>query len=207
MKTVLCYGDSNTWGAAPMTSWDEQPRHGLHQRWTGVLQQALGADWQVIAEGLPGRTTVLKDPIDGDHLSGLAYLRPCLESHKPIDVVVLMLGTNDFKRRFGMAAEDVAAGVARLFAEIAATLPGPAAPRLVLLAPPQIRVTGIFTTTYAGAEEKFAPLPALLRALAARQGAAFLDLAEIVEVSPVDGIHLEAEAHQTIGTAIAELLR
>lgn len=97
MKTALCYGDSNTWGCVPMGSLSDDARHEEARRWPNVMQKALGADWRAIAEGLPGRTTVHDDPVEGGHLSGLAYLRPCLESHRPLDVVLLMLGTNDFK--------------------------------------------------------------------------------------------------------------
>lgn len=203
MRTVLCYGDSNTWGAAPMINWDDQPRYSPDVRWTGALQRELGADWQVIAEGLPGRTTVLDDPVDGEHLSGLRYLRPCLDSHKPIDVLVLMLGTNDFKRRFGTEAEDVVFGIDRLLREVAFVLPAPATPQIILVCPPPIMVTGIFTTMYAGAEQKFAPLPRLLADLAAGRGAVFVDAGTIIRGSLVDGIHLEPDAHGTLGKAIA----
>jgi len=204
MKTVLCFGDSNTWGAVPVTRMDESPRHPPSVRWPGVMQAALGADWQVIAEGLPGRTTVLEDPIEGEYLSGRLSLRPCLESHKPLDLVVLMLGTNDFKRRFNLVAEDVAAGVGRLLAEIRqfAALATPP-PRVLLVCPPPIRVAGIFTTMFAGADERFRPLPALLQALAARQGAAYVDAGNLIRASADDGIHYDAEAHGILGRALA----
>ncbi|MGN6099907.1 MAG: SGNH/GDSL hydrolase family protein [Devosia sp.] len=207
MRTVLCYGDSNTWGAVPMTRWDDQPRYDPETRWTGVLQRELGPDWQVVAEGLPARTTVLDDPVDGPHLSGLRYLRPCLESHRPIDVLVLMLGTNDFKRRFGMEAEDVAFGIERLLREVTFALPAPQTPRVVLVCPPPIVVTGIFTTMYEGADRKFGPLPALLAELARARGTGFLDAGAIIRSSPVDGIHWEAAAHGAMGRAVAPLVR
>jgi len=206
MKTVLCFGDSNTWGAVPMARMDEAPRHPRAERWPGVLQAELGAGWQVVAEGLPGRTTVLEDPIEGEHLSGRLYLRPCLDSHKPLDLIVLMLGTNDFKRRFGLEAEDVAAGVGRLLAEIRQFAHGATpAPQVLLVCPPPIQVTGIFTTMFAGAAERFRPLPALLRALAAKEGASYFDAGSIIQASPLDGIHYDAAAHGTLGRAIARL--
>ena len=97
MRRILCFGDSNTWGYDPATGerFDEQTR------WTGVLQAALGGDYTVIEEGLNGRTTVWDDPIEG-HKNGHEYLVPCLETHRPLDLVVLMLGTNDLKRRFSL---------------------------------------------------------------------------------------------------------
>jgi len=75
-------------------------RFDREERWTGVLAQTLGAGWKIVEEGLPARTTVHDDPIEGRHKNGLSYLRPCLESHLPVDVVVLMLGPNDLKARF-----------------------------------------------------------------------------------------------------------
>jgi lysophospholipase L1-like esterase len=82
MKTVLCYGDSNTWGYDPVS----QSRFDIHTRWAGVARDLLGSDWHVIEEGLNGRTTVWDDPIEGDK-NGKTYLPPCLATHRPLDVV------------------------------------------------------------------------------------------------------------------------
>jgi len=109
MKTVLCYGDSNTWGYDPTS----KERFAPETRWTGVLAESLGVAFRVIEEGLNGRTTVWDDPIEG-HKNGQTYLVPCLASHKPIDLVVLMLGTNDLKMRFSVPADDIARGVGLL---------------------------------------------------------------------------------------------
>ena len=122
MKTVLCYGDSNTWGFDPAT----RTRFPPHVRWTGVLGQRLGDGYQVIEEGLNGRTTRWDDPIEPDR-NGLAYLRPCVESHQPLDLIVIMLGTNDLKRRFDLSASDIAqsaAGVAEMGRRFAYTPAG-----------------------------------------------------------------------------------
>ncbi len=104
MKTVLCYGDSNTWGSDPETG----ERFAPDVRWPGVLRRSLGEGYWVIEEGLGGRTTVRDDPIEGAHKNGRAYLRACLESHKPIDLMTIMLGTNDLKARFAASASDIA---------------------------------------------------------------------------------------------------
>ena len=110
MKTILCYGDSNTWGYDPAT----EERYPLEARWVSVLARELGSDYHVIPEGLNGRTTVWPDPWEGEHKSGKTYLIPCLESHYPIDLVVMMLGTNDLKHRFGLSAWDIARGAQTL---------------------------------------------------------------------------------------------
>jgi len=133
MKSVLCYGDSNTWGADASTG----GRFPRDVRWTGVLQRELGAEYAVIEEGLGGRTTVWDDPIEG-HKNGKTYLIPCLPSHRPRDLVVLMLGTNDLKHRFSLTAFDIAAGIGTLIDMILTSRCGPAngAPQVLLLTPP-----------------------------------------------------------------------
>ena len=103
MKTVLCFGDSNTWGYDPAT----KNRFPRDVRWAGILAGLLSPDYQVIEEGLNGRTTVWNDPIEG-YKNGRDYLIPCLETHRPIDLVILMLGTNDLKMRFSVSAFDIA---------------------------------------------------------------------------------------------------
>jgi lysophospholipase L1-like esterase len=107
MKVILCYGDSNTWGYDPHT----QERFSSRVRWTGVLARQLGEEYHMIEEGLSGRTTVWDDPVEGLHKNGKNYLLPCLESHQPIDLVILMLGTNDLKMRFSVPAADIGRGI------------------------------------------------------------------------------------------------
>jgi lysophospholipase L1-like esterase len=201
MKTVVCYGDSNTWGAVPASP----TRHGPSHRWPSILQQALSDDWQVVAEGLPGRTTVYDDPIEGDHLSGLAHLRPCLESHRPLDLVILMLGTNDFKRRFGLEAEDIAQGVKRLIQEAARLdVYGGKPPRIFVICPPPVDVLGAAATMFAGADRKSRQLAPLLAEVARIHGAGFLDAGAIIRSSPTDGFHLDTDAQVALGRAVAQ---
>jgi lysophospholipase L1-like esterase len=114
MKTIVCYGDSNTWGQDGLT----KTRYPMDVRWTGVLRNELGADYWVIEEGLCGRTTVWDDPIEGEWKNGLRYLMPCLESQAPIDLVVLMLGTNDLKNRYAVSAFDIANGLGKELADL-----------------------------------------------------------------------------------------
>ena len=110
MRTILRYGDSNIRGIDPETG----ERFPEDVRWPGVLRTRLGDDYTVIEDGLSGRTTVWDDPIEGVHKNGRTYLRPCLESHSPVDLIALMLGTNDLKKRFGSSASDIAQGAAEL---------------------------------------------------------------------------------------------
>src|SRR6185503_2144360 len=135
MKTILCYGDSNTWGYEPAT----KERYSRAERWTGILQRELGAEYYVVEEGLNGRTTVWDDPIEG-YKNGKEQLIPCLTSHKPIDLVTIMLGTNDLKQRFSLSAYDIAEGAGVLVNIVQKSDCGPqeGAPKVLLMAPPPV---------------------------------------------------------------------
>ena len=200
MRRILCFGDSNTWGYDPGT----EDRFDDQTRWTGVLQAALGADFTVIEEGLNGRTTVWNDPIEG-YKNGHDYLVPCLETHRPLDLVVLMLGTNDLKRRFSLSAYDIAQGVAVLLRAISYSKAGRDghAPRVLLLAPPPVaRLTG-FAEMFEGSESKSLLLGQHYRAVAVEYNVAFLDTSTVIRSSDLDGIHFEAEEHTKLGRAVA----
>ena len=143
MINILCFGDSNTHGTQPMASIDDRSRWSAGERWPGVVQAALGPGYHIIEEGLPGRTTVFDDPIEGAHKNGRRYLAACLESHWQLDIVVLMLGVNDLKARFGLTPFDIAMGMGALAADVKSVTgaSGKAADVLILAAPP-IRTTG-----------------------------------------------------------------
>src|SRR6188768_466661 len=135
VHTVVCYGDSNTHGADPIT----HGRFPRDVRWPGVLASELGDAAAVIEEGLNGRTTLWDDPFM-DFRNGKPYLLPCLRSHQPVDVLVLMLGTNDLKTIFGRAAHEIAAGAGALvdIALTSGTGPGGGPPAVLLVAPPRL---------------------------------------------------------------------
>ena len=200
MRRILCFGDSNTWGYDPAT----QDRFDDQTRWTGVLQAALGSDFTVIEEGLNGRTTVWNDPIEG-YKNGHDYLVPCLETHRPLDLVVLMLGTNDLKRRFSLSAYDIAQGAAVLLRAISYSKAGRDghAPRVLLMAPPPVaKLTG-FGEMFEGSEAKSLLLGQHYRAVAVEYNVAFLDTSTVIRSSDLDGIHFEAEEHTKLGRAVA----
>ena len=208
MRTILCYGDSNTHGTAPMSDLDDDRRFGPTERWAGVMRGILGADWHVVEEGLPGRTTVLDDPIEGIYKNGLTYLAPCLESHRPIDVITIALGTNDLKARFGMPASDIAAGAGILVETVAAVLGrfGQSA-KVLLIAPPPILEVGCLADMFAGGAAKSQAFALHHAAVAKRFGAAFLDAGALIASSKVDGIHFDQPAHQALGKAVAATVR
>jgi lysophospholipase L1-like esterase len=203
-KTILCYGDSNTWGYNPAT----QDRYAREERWAGVLQQKLGDGYVVIEEGLCGRTTVWDDPIE-DYRNGKEYLIPCLRSHKPIDLVVIMLGTNDLKARFPMPACDIAAGAGVLVDIVAKSETGPSngAPEVLLVAPPPIAELSGFAEMFEGGSVKSTMLSRHFRLVAEERGCALLDAAEVIASSELDGIHLDLAEHRKLGIAIASRVK
>jgi len=204
MKEILCFGDSNTWGANPFST----GRHPRDVRWPGVLAATLGPGYFVIEEGLPGRTTVWEDPVEGDKM-GKRHLLPCLQSHLPLDLVVLMLGTNDLKKRYSAATTDIAQGVACLLDIIAWSASGPdgKAPPVLLVAPPPLGRLSGFGPMFEGGPEKSRSFSSLFRELAAGRGCPFLDAGTVIRSSDHDGIHFDADQHARLGQAIAQEAR
>ena len=203
-RVMVCFGDSNTHGSPPWTGTDPAPRFGPDVRWPGLLADGLGPSWRVYEEGLPGRTTVHPDPVDGEYLSGLAALPMVLGTHSPVDLLVIMLGTNDLKARFSVGATDIAASVERLVrrARTFCTDSGRPVPDVLVVAPAPVDEVGDLREMFRGGAEKSRRLGPLLREVADRLGAAFVDAGEHVRTSGVDGIHLDPDAHRTLAGAI-----
>ncbi len=204
MKEILCFGDSNTWGWNPFS----RERYSREVRWTGVLQESLGGGYHVIEEGQNGRTTVWEDPVEG-HKNGLAYLVPCLESHAPLDLVLLMLGTNDLKMRFSLPACDIAQSAGRLIEAIQASAAGPAGspPPALLIAPPPLGKQGELAEEFQDGVQKSRLFAGRYRSVAEERGCAFFDAGVVARTSDVDGVHLEPEAHRALGRALAAEVR
>jgi lysophospholipase L1-like esterase len=203
-KTILCYGDSNTHGTATVARPDG--RYGPDERWPGVLRAALGSEWLVIEEGLGGRTTVSDDPVEGLDKNGKTYLLPCLHTHKPLDVVAIMLGTNDLKARFGKSAWDIAQGVAVLVGIVKSAGVGRngRAPEILVVSPvPILEKLPSHAKMFAGAYEKSEAMAAEYKAMAEQNGVHFLEAGTVAKSSKVDGFHLDPDAHAAIGKAVA----
>jgi lysophospholipase L1-like esterase len=200
VKTVLCYGDSNTWGYEPASG----ERFPEDVRWPGVLARELGSGFKVIEEGLNARTTVRDDPVE-EHKNGKDYLRPCLESHRPLDLVIVALGVNDLKARFFASASDAAdgAGVLVSIAQRSGAGPDGSPPAVLLVAPPQVGSLTDLAEMFAGAEEKSKEVARQYRRVAEKHGCELLDAGELVRSSDRDGIHLEVDEHRKMGEAVA----
>jgi lysophospholipase L1-like esterase len=206
MKTILCYGDSNTWGYNAET----EGRFPPENRWPNVLARELGGGYTVIPEGLNGRTTVWPDPVEGEHKNGKSYLIPCLESHHPIDLVIVMLGTNDLKHRYGLSAWDIASGAGALVEMIQGSGFGPegGAPQVLLVAPPHTCTAGTrFEDMFPDSDAKSRDLGVEYSRVATELGCEFFDASTVIASSKLDGIHLEPGAQVKLGTAVAALVR
>jgi lysophospholipase L1-like esterase len=211
MKTVFCYGDSNTWGFDPHTL----GRYDHTTRWPMVLARILneGRDpgdpaWWVAEEGQNGRTSCREDPVEGDK-NGLRQLLPILESHSPVDVAAVMLGTNDLKIRFNPTAFDIAQGAARVAQAIrdSRTGPGNSSPQVILICPPVTVESPVFKHLFGNSVELSKKLPPLYRRLAAEYGVHYLEAGKFTESSAADGIHLDPQGHLKLAQAVADLIK
>ena len=203
MIRILCFGDSNTWGYDPETA----KRFDNKTRWTQVMSSELGTGYEIVEEGMNGRTTVWDDPVDG-LMSGLSYLKPCLLSHKPLNKVLLMLGTNDLKDRFCVSAPEIAKSAGRLVQMIQASDAGieGEAPEVILMAPPPTEKgldgLGLRQNGY----EKSRSFAECYSEVADELGCEFFDVGSVIKSSPIDGVHFSAETHRLLGREMAKLL-
>ncbi len=208
MRSVMCFGDSNTHGTKPIASLAGRGRFGRADRWTTHFAGALPG-WEVIVEGQPGRTTVHDDPIEGPHRNGLTVLPALLESHAPLDAVVIMLGTNDLKARFAVTPSDIAMSLEKLVAVVRQSGAGPdgAAPGVMLVVPPPIVEIGCLAGMFAGGAAKSGALQAEVALAAARAGCPVFHASPHLVVSGVDGIHYDAALLPAFGLALAQAFR
>ena len=208
-KHVVCFGDSNTHGYCAKTG----GRFDENQRWTCRLQKKLGDQWLILEEGLSGRTTTFDDPIH-EALSGLDYIYPCLMSHEPVDLLIIMLGTNDTKERFGASAECIALGLKRLISKAVSTTDcwKNGRPSILIVTPQNIdkryETSEVGGTMGKGCAEKSQKLAEEYKKIADLTGCAYLDANQVVTAEPnnVDFMHLTEEGHRQLAEALSEII-
>lgn len=201
MKHILCFGDSNTHGYIPGGG-----RYNFQTRWTGLLSDLLGEEYRIIEEGLNGRTSSFDDPFD-PYKNAMDYIIPCLQTHEPLDLTILMLGSNDMKSYLNPSVEKIAGSLSRLCQVILSTSGAP-----VLLVSPILLGDQMKTSDFAAS---FPPssvamsheLSAALRQVADKLHIAFLDAAQITEPSPEDSLHLSPEGHRKLAQAFAAKIK
>ena len=206
-KRILCFGDSNTFGEVPGAG----VRHPEDVRWTGILQKELGDEYQVIEEGYGGRTTVFDDEIEG-RLSGLKYFGPCCESQAPLDLIILMLGTNDLKARFGVDARTIAFGFQRYLNAVNNLPASVGKPQVLLVSPvkihPAYKNHPLFRDMFGEyAVERSGKFAEAYSEFAETAGIPFLDAAAYGTADPADGVHMGPESHRRLAEAMAKKVK
>lgn len=203
MKTILCFGDSNTYGLKP----DGSGRYDQTIRYPRRLKALLGEDYQIIEEGCPGRTTVFDD-ISNPYKKGIDYFIPCLRSHIPLDYIIIMLGTNDCKTVYNASANEIAGGIAELVS--AARNISPASK--VLIISPILLGENVWKPEFdiefnQKSVQTSKGLAAEYRKVAESTGCLFLDAAEVAAPSPIDEEHLDEQGHFALASAVAEIIK
>jgi lysophospholipase L1-like esterase len=204
MKTILCYGDSITWGYDPK----DGSRFPPDQRWPGILQDAISPRARVVEEALNSRTVATDDPVRPNR-NGLAMLPPLLEAHAPLDIVILMLGTNDCAPCYRLTAGEIAFGCVGLIRAVKASLSGPgeSQPKIVLVSPPLLGdLDPELALFYGGGEEVSRQLAQAYGIIAHAFGCTFLDAAEVVEASKTDGVHLDPPEQRKLALALKDIV-
>jgi lysophospholipase L1-like esterase len=202
-RRIVCFGDSNTWGYDAKTM--ERFPEGV--RWASLLGEFLGDEFQVVEEGLSGRTSVIDDPLF-EGLNAYNYIHPCLMSHAPLELVIIMLGTNDTKERFHMTAYNIAQGIARLSLKASNTPAGIKGgfPKVLVIAPPPIGKkyieTDVGISMGKACDSKSEEMPVYLRELVELQGTEFLDASDTVSMNTIDYMHLDKEGHRLLAKLV-----
>ena len=204
MKTILCYGDSNTYGYDPKTG----GRYPKGKRWPVLLQKKLGDDYDVVSEGLNGRTTAY----DREDIfkNGYYCLKPCLYSNKPIDIVITMLGTNDCNAELNLSAEDIANGMELLIKTIEeySLELQEFVPEIIIIAPAAI-LDDYANSPFADQLDEFSVIKSraiapLYKEIAKKHNCKFINCVDQIEVSPVDSEHLTLEGHAKLADLVYE---
>jgi lysophospholipase L1-like esterase len=211
-KRILCFGDSLTWGWVPVADGMPTERYPADVRWTGVLADRLGDEYEVVEEGLSARTTNVDDPTD-PRLNGAAYLPGCLASSLPLNLVILMLGTNDTKAYFRRTPLDIGLGMGVLLTQVLTSAGGVGtgypAPKVLVVSPPTVAAMPHpwFQLIFEGAQDKTAELPKVYSALASFVKVPFFDAGSVITTDGVDGLHFTAANNRDLGVALSEQVR
>ena len=206
-KHIVCFGDSNTHGycAEPCDCADGGDRFNEEERWTCLLQKKLGDAYLVLEEGLSGRTTVFDDPLH-ECMSGLDAIYSCLMSHEPVDLLILMLGTNDCKERFNANAVCIGIGMERLIRKAQSVLCWRTRPNILVIAPPHMKEGFSDETMGLCCVEKSPLVAEQFRLKAELTGCAFLDAEGVAEFNTVDYTHLTRKGHRQLAEKLAEIV-
>jgi lysophospholipase L1-like esterase len=204
MKTVLCFGDSVTWGFNPA----DGTRYGFNERWPGILELEMNGQVRVIEEALPGRTINTDSPfLQGRN--GAEVLDMILETHSPIDIFIMMLGTNDLWNGFNYSPSYITTACLSLVWKVQKSHSGPefGSPQILLISPPPLgKLSAYMELFFKGREKVSRELAGLYRTGAKTSGMKFLDSSKYVKTSTVDGVHLEPGEHKKLARAVKKAI-
>lgn len=204
MKTILCYGDSITWGYSPV----DGTRFPFEKRWPGIVQMELGESVRVIEEALPGRTTNWDSPFLSER-NGSKTLPMVLEAHAPIDIFILMLGTNDLWRSFNFSASDIAASCMSLIWTVQKSMAGPqmGVPEILLIAPyPLGRLSQFMKFYFEGRTGVSKQLAREYKKASQATGCRFMDSSKYVKASKADGVHIDEAEQRKLGLGVRKAI-
>lgn len=203
---ILCYGDSNTWG---YISGSDHQRYGNNERWTRLLAKLLGNNFEIIEEGLNSRTLISNDTRPGkEGKNGYEYLIPCLDTHDPINLVVLMLGTNELKATYNKTAKEIWEMFEQYFVKVILGRKSQISnnyPKLLIVTPPIVNEDVEYckaNNKYAGATKKSEELNDIYREIAEKYNCYFLNNQGLE--TGIDGVHLTKESHQKLAERLKE---
>jgi lysophospholipase L1-like esterase len=208
---IMCFGDSLTWGWIPVDGGAPSRRYGPTERWTGVLANELGDGFEIVEEGLSARAAA-GDPTD-PRLDAARYLPAALASHFPLDLVIIMFGTNDSKEYLRRSARDIGVAISVLAGQVHTSTGGVGtaypAPELLIVSPPPLSDHPVpwFAEIFAGGREKTLELPRIYQALAAFTGSHFFDAGTVITTDGSDGVHFTVENNRDLGQALAGEVR
>ena len=206
---ILCYGDSNTWG---YISGSDHQRYGNDERWTKILAKLLGNTFEVIEEGLNSRTLISNDTRLGkEGKNGYEYLLPCLDTHDPIDLVVLMLGTNELKATYNKTANAIGDMFEKYFVQTILNRKSQlkdSYPKLLIVTPPVINEDREYckaNNKYLGASQKSEELSYIYKDIAEKYNCYFLSNQGLE--TGIDGVHLTKESHKKLAEMLEEKIK
>ena len=214
-KNIMVFGDSITWGWVPKDPIVPTVRHAEEDRWPEIMAAALGDGYNIVTEGLSGRTTNVEDPDLPGLMNGADYLDSAIISHEPLDLVIIMLGTNDTKNHLHRSPLEIGLGMGELV-NIVTEDAGPSwyaydAPTVLVVSPPPLgdEIDPGAAERFKDGNAKIAQLPPIYAAIAKAGGVHFFDAASVVQKSDVgpDGIHLLVSGNQALGAAVAEQVK
>ena len=209
-KRIICFGDSNTWGFNPL----DGSRYDENTRWPMVLQKLLGDEYQIIEEGQNGRTIANSDPWEWGCKCGMDYILPMVESHKPFDLLIIMLGSNDLKAKFHLPAGDIAGSLQNMLMKTKSFLKYQCGiePKILIVSPPYLG-ENLATSPFAPffdvdtVIENSKRLAYWYELVAKQFDCEFLDAAAICKAGEADSLHLMEDGHKALAEGICRKIR